>query len=73
MTQSLFEEGSSFTQVLLHHKSSNYKVEGVNFFSSVGFNCKSLELDFSIKTPFRSPLGFVNKTNGNFVFTITTF
>lgn len=36
MTQSLFEEGSSFTQVLLRHKSSNYKDEGVNFFHLQG-------------------------------------
>lgn len=60
-------EGSSLTQVFLRHKSSNCKDEGVNFSSSLGFNCKSLELGFSIKIPFKSPLGFVNKTNGNFI------
>ena len=61
------------TQVFLHHKSNNYKDEEVNFFSSLGFNCKSLELGFSIKIPFKSPLGFVNKTNGNFISSVATF
>lgn len=59
-------------QVFLPHKLSNYKDEGV-FFSSLGFNFKSLKLGFSIKTPFKSPLGFVNKTNGNVISTITSF
>lgn len=60
-------------QVFLHHTSNNYKDEEVNFFSSSGFNCKSLELDFSIKTLFKSPPGFVNKTNGNFISTMATY
>lgn len=66
-------ESSSLTQVFLHHKSNNCKNEGVNFSSSLEPNCKSLELGFSIKIPFKSPLGFVNKTNGNFISIITTF
>lgn len=36
-------------------------------FPSLEFNYKSLELVFSIKTPFKSPPGFVGKTNGNFL------
>lgn len=61
-------ERSSLTHIFLHHKPNNYKDKGVHFSSSLVLNCKSLKLGFSIKTPFKSPLGFVGKTNGNFIF-----
>lgn len=61
------------TRVSLYHKSRNDADEEVIFFPSLAFHCKSLEQGFSIKTPFKSPLGFVSKTNGTFISTIAPF